>query len=496
MGEIAVSSGQETATLRRGHGKDLVIWKRTTWTALLAWIFAACSDSPDPTGPGPDDPTRPNFLIILTDDQDTASVRLMPNVQRLLAREGATFTNAFVTTSTCCPSRVSLLTGKYAHNHGVLTNEAPLGGFWLAASNGAEMSTVATWLDEAGYRTGFFGKYLNEYKGEAYTHVPPGWDAWYAYIGGYWNKAVSVNGTSTPIDGYMTDYFAERVRDFVGGGGPFLAVYATWAPHDFCEPAPRHAGGFAGYSRSRSPSFMEEDTSDKHPMVEALFGWRRGLERRFPLAESDPVAFLDFAYPRCLETLLAVDEAVSDLVETLDRLEILDDTYVLYLSDNGVLYGEHGIFGRKNLPYEESLRIPMLIRGPGIPAMSVVDRDVLNIDIVPTIADLAGIPPPDVDGRSFSGLVGTGPPGAWRESFLAEHVPRDASSGQRVEISSLVTSRYFYTEWGDGVRELYDRVRDPHQLENIYDVTSPLVRRSLEGRLEILRDCVGSGCRE
>lgn len=462
-------------------------------TALLAGLLAACSDAPSPSGPDPDGPAHPNFLIILTDDQDTASVRLMPNVQRLLAREGVTFTNAFVTTSTCCPSRVSLLTGKYAHNHRVLTNEAPLGGFWLAAANGAELSTLATWLDAAGYRTGFFGKYLNEYRGDAYTHVAPGWDAWYAYIGGYWNRAVSANGTSTAIDGYMTDYFAERVREFLVGGGPFLAVYATWAPHDVCEPAPRHVGGFAGYAPRHSRSFME-DTSDKPPLVEALFGWRGEIERRFPLAESDPAAFLDFAYARCLETLLAVDEAVSGFVETLDSLRMLDDTYIIYLSDNGILYGEHGIFGRKNLPYEESLRIPMLMRGPGIPVMTTVDLDVLNIDVAPTIAELAGIPAPGVDGQSFAGLVGRGSPGAWRRDFLAEHLPTDETTGRPLAIHSLVTQRYFYTEWGNGVRELYDRVRDPHQLHNVYDVTPPLIRSVLKARLEYLRRCVGPAC--
>ncbi|HSM61412.1 MAG TPA: sulfatase/phosphatase domain-containing protein [Longimicrobiales bacterium] len=189
-----------------------------------------------------------------------------------------------------------------------------------------------------------------------------------------------------------------------------------------------------------------------------------------------------------------IDEAVSGFVETLDRLGVLDDTYIIYLSDNGIPYGEHGIFGRKNLPYEESLRIPMLIRGPGIPVMTTVDLDVLNIDVAPTIAELAGIPAPGVDGRSFAGLIGRGSAGAWRRSFLAEHLPTDETTGRPLEIHSLVTQRYFYTEWGNGLRELYDRVRDPHQLDNIYDLTSPLIRAVLKARLEYLRQCVGPAC--
>src|ERR671911_2794015 len=217
---------------------------------------------------------RPNVIMILTDDLDAASISHMPNLKSLLIEEGTTFENAFVTDPLCCPSRATILRGQYAHNHEILSNEPPHGGFEKFRTLGHQNSTMATWLDAEGYRTIFVGKYMNGYEG---THVPPGWDEWYAVSGNYMSTDLNENGTINhydPEQDYLTDVLADRAVDYVGrpGGGspsffvphrPFFMWLGTTVPHAPADPAPRHEGAFPDARLPRPPSFDEADVSDK-----------------------------------------------------------------------------------------------------------------------------------------------------------------------------------------------------------------------------------------
>src|SRR5215207_9375855 len=220
---------------------------------------------------------RPNILLILTDDQDAGSISEMPNVQSQLVELGTTYDRAFATTPLCCPSRTSILRGQYAHNHGLWDNRAPEGGFRGFQELGLEESTVATWLDEAGYHTGFIGKYLNEYGDyqDPNTHVPPGWDRWIGYQGGPEEQrirgAFKVNdqGKVVRIDAteeHDTDYFARKAEDYVRNrkpGRPWFLMIATNAPHFPAQASARNENGYAGRTMPKTPSFNEADISDK-----------------------------------------------------------------------------------------------------------------------------------------------------------------------------------------------------------------------------------------
>src|SRR5918997_658283 len=219
-------------------------------------------------------PDHPNIIMILTDDLDAASISHMPNLRSQLIERGTTFENAFVTDALCCPSRATILRGQYAHNHEITGNEPPHGGFEKFRALGRQSSTIATWLESTGYRTILVGKYMNGYEG---THVPPGWDEWYAVSGNFMSTKLNENGRIVeydPAQEYLTDVLAERAVSYVrrpGGGAPsffvphrpFFMWLGTPAPHQPAEPAPRHADAFANVSLPRPPSFDEGDVSDK-----------------------------------------------------------------------------------------------------------------------------------------------------------------------------------------------------------------------------------------
>src|SRR5918995_5123350 len=451
--------------------------------------------------------TPPNIVVINTDDLDARSVACMPHVQSLLAQDGVTFANAFATTPLCCPSRASLLRGQYAHSHGVLSNAGDNGGFPAFYHLGDEDSTVATWLQDAGYRTALFGKYLNRYpRGAAESHVPPGWDEWSAFAssdvnegGAYYSGyALNENGTivrygQQPSD-YSTDVLTAKAIDFVdrtaAAGNPFFLYIAPYAPHGPSTPASRHTGAFADVRAPRVPSFEEADVSDKPAWVQAL-----------PALDGDQIALIDDHYQRRLRSLLAVDEMVASLVETLGAAGVLDNTYIVFTSDNGYHLGEHGIPLGKQSPYDESIRVPLIVRGPGVAAGAVVDSIALNIDLAPTFAALASASAADfVDGRSLVPLLDSDPPAEWRHGFLVEHygrtrpdewgapgsVPVKATPDDREALDreegdtitgvapidsppylALRTERYLYLEYANGERELYDMQIDPYQLQNL-----------------------------
>lgn len=471
---------------------------------------------------------QPNIVLILTDDMTLADLEYMPETTKLIADQGASFSQYLVSMSLCCPSRVCILRGQYPHNSQIVGNKPPAGGFQKMYDLGLEESTVAVWLQEQGYRTALIGKYLNGYPGAAGpTYIPPGWNEWYvpagdelmndfAYQG--FNYFLNENGEivqygNAPED-YTTDVFAGKAIDFIQRSGeagqPFFVYAATYAPHRPSIPAPRHAGLFEDIQLPASPSINEEDISDKS----RFFG-------RNPLLTDEQVEDLRRQYRLRIQSLQAVDEMVAAVYAALEETGQLDNTYIFFTSDNGYHLGEHRLLAGKNTPFEEDIRVPLLVRGPGIRASAVIDELTGNIDLAPTFAELAGVTPPDfVDGRSLVPLLKNQIVFSWREGYLLR---REASVDETVSLDpvlslqppgeveppdsiydnraggqfiALRTSEYTYVEFKNGDKELYDLENDPYQLENIYETAEPEFLAKLHEWLKILKDCRAETCRE
>jgi len=401
----------------------------------------------------------------------------------------------FVTTPTCCPSRASILTGQYAHNHGVLTNEPPDGGFPKFRASRGEGSTIATWLRAVGYRTAFLGKYLNFYPDDDLTYVPPGWDEWYGLIDEYkyYHYLLNENGQVLyPLE-YQTDVLAAKALDFVKrvsqSAQPFFLYLALVAPHLPAQPAQRHRQAFSDISLPRPPSFDEADVSDKPAWI-----------RRLPLLDASEIFLLDVVQRNRLRSLLAVDEAIEQLVNVLHAGGKLDDTVILFTSDNGFHLGEHRISTQKRTPYEESIRVPLLVRGPGMAQGRTLGHMVLNIDLAPTLAELGGAAGAEAaDGRSLVPLLGSNPPPLeeWRQDFLLEHWGSDADNArlQIPDYHGLRTQDALFVKYQTGELELYDLRADPFQLESLHRRANPALLKRLSARLDALKRCAAATCR-
>lgn len=457
----------------------------------------------DRSEPGHAGRARPNFVFILTDDMDAASLQHMPRTRRLIGGCGATFNNMFVVNPVCCPSSVSMLTGQYSHNNQILHNVPPQGGFQKFVDIGGDTSTLATWLHDGGYLTGRVGKYLVGYP-TGTTYIPPGWDDWrstYEGFTSYYNYALNENGAVVPYGAeagdYITDVLSRKAVDFLAGAEandrqPFFLVFSTTAPHAGegqngpPTPAPRHLGRFAGVTAPRPPSFNEADVSDKPPAIATL-----------PPLTAAQIAAIDQEYQARLESLQAVDEAVEQIVDALEFLGELENTYLIFTSDNGYHLGQHRLRNGKAQVYEEDIRVPLLIRGPGVPRGVERDQFALNIDFAPTICDLAGVIPGRVtDGRSLVPLLHrrTPPPHAWRKDFLVEVYRVPAQPGE--PSLALRTRDELYVEFPSGLREYYDLRNDPFQLENLSTRTAPVYFNRFSRRLAELANSSGDGCNE
>ena len=419
--------------------------------ALVLLGTLACTD---PSWAGP------NFIIVVTDDQRADDLVAMPTVAAMLPTS-VRFTNTFVTTPICAPSRASLLTGRYAHDHGVRT----LDGSRLV---GEDSETLATSLQKERYRTAMVGKYLNGYLGQgppyrSTWYVPPGWDVWRALRGeAYYDYTiVDEHGRETahgsaPAD-YSTDVLRELalsfIRESLAAGTPFLLYFAPYAPHMawpllVAIPAPRHTGLLFDTPPLRPPSFMEADVSDK-PMQN--YPWWLTPD------------FIDQNRITRLESILAVDEALAAFLSTIAATGADRQTVIVFTSDNGFLLGEHRLFG-KQAPYEEAHRVPLVIRDPlHVVSARTDDHLVLGEDIAPTLADLAHAAMSRVDGRSLEPLLRQRRV-PWRTVLPLElwSVP-DGSMQYR----GVRTRRWSYTERAAGDEELYDLAQDPYQLENL-----------------------------
>jgi arylsulfatase A-like enzyme len=485
--------------------------------SLLAALLApSCGDGPD-TGTGaPGAPARPpNIVLVLTDDQDAASWDAMPRLRDRLVDGGTVFPSFFATTALCCPSRTTLLRGQYAHNHRVASNVGGRGGYGRFLQLGHESSTVATWLQDAGYRTAFLGKYLNGYPdrdtvGRPKTHVPPGWSEWASPVeGGEYNQedyTLNENGQlvrygSAPAD-YLADVLSRKAVDFVRraaqDGMPFFLFVSVYNPHGSYVrgeqvppfPAPRHRGLFAGAAAPRSPSFDEDDVSDKPAWVATQ-----------PRLDPSQVADLDAWHRARLQSLQSVDELLAALLGSLDETGEAGRTYVFYTSDNGWMQGQHRIDGGKIVAYEESVRMGLAVRGPGVAAGRIVHRLAGMTDLAPTFADLAGAAaPPFVDGRSLRPFLAPGAtPPSWRSSMLLEWLrpasDEDPEAGAAPGFRAVRTERLTFVEYATGEGELYDLLADPWQIDSRHGSVEPALLDALATAAVRLGDCSGAGCR-
>ncbi len=430
---------------------------------------------------------KPNIVLILTDDQDVESMRDMPKLQDRMVQGGTVFSHAYATTPRCCPSRASFLRGQYAHNHRILGNLPPEGGWKKFRSSGAERSTLATWLNQAGYTTGYVGKYMNGYGGKRTTaYIPPGWDRWWGWQGGYHEFGnyykINSNGQRQTYDRrklHDTDYFSQTAESFIrdnnGVRRPWFLVVAPNSPHSPAFAAERHSDMFRKAAMPKPPSFNEQDVSDKP-------NWIR-LHKRL---NRHQVSNLQETWRQRQRSLQSVDDLVGNVVATLQETGQSDDTYVVYASDNGHLLYRHRVKA-KGAPYEESIGIPFVVRGPGVPHGETRGQLVGNIDFAPTVADWAGIRPPEfVDGRSFDPLLSTNPPEQWRDLLLIEMYKSHPFSGVRTSGAKA------YFEYTNGNRELYNLQNDPYQLSSRHRARGyEELMEDLSGRMRALRSCAG-----
>ena len=457
--------------------------------ALL--LLAACGGSGAPSLPAPA-PTatplaaRPNLVLVVTDDLDIPTSLELPRLPDLMADRGLSFTRAFATQPLCAPSRASILTGQYSHNHGVLGNHPPEGGFPAFRRN--ERSTLATWLRDAGYRTGLFGKYINDYPlGAGDDYVPPGWDRWFGHLsaledGRYLNYWVNDGGEvlrygARPED-YSPDVETQRatafIREAASRSEPLFVYLAPESPHVPATYAERHGADFRYSLAPRTPNFNEGNVSGKPSWI-----------RQISLMTEAEIDEVDRFQRFRLRSLRAVEEMIETVVQALAETGRLDRTYIVFTSDNGILMGQHRAVGLKANAYEETIGIPLIVRGPGV-AAGRTDAFALNIDLAPTLLELAGVPVPEsIDGRSLAPFLRGTPPASWRRDTLIENGPS----------YSLRTGEWMYNYQSTEEFELYDMRADPYQLKNLYRTADPALLDSLRKRMEALVACRGATCR-
>jgi N-acetylglucosamine-6-sulfatase len=475
---------------QKGIGMDIGL-RTVVLLSLSAWPVAA----QEPAQPASAGGERPNIVFVLTDDESLQIHGSMQHVKSLIEDEGTVFENAFVTYPICCPSRASILRGQYPHNTGVVGNRPPFGGFDTFRALGKEDSTVATWLQDAGYLTAFYGKYMNGYTES--DSPPPGWDEWHAANNdGYLHYGYTLNENgrqvkygSAPED-YITDVLRDKavahIRRFSEEDRPFFLHISTFSPHSPYVPAPRHEDMFAGAELPRPASFNEADVSDKPEFLESL-----------PALTDAEIDEITGTHRARLASLQAIDEMVERLVGVLEETGELDNTYIVYTSDHGFHLGQHRLKAGKDTAYEEDIRVPLAVRGPGVPRGARVQGMVLNNDLAPTFADIAGATPPDfVDGRSFLPLLQQDNPD-WRGSFLVRRVGVEADSRlTAASAMALRTPRWTFVTYSNGAQELYDLEADPGQLENLIDTADWALLGRLTQRIIQLKECEGEACRK
>ena len=470
---------------------------------------------------------RPNIILIVTDDQTLAQLneKTMPVTARLLVGRGTSFNHYYASTAQCCPSRAAMLTGQYGHNNGVLSNQDAY------ASLIGKGDTLPVWLRRAGYRTAHVGKYLNGYTDVAPPEeVAPGWDEWHTVPNpGYYDYWISDNGRlkhhGTAEGDYVTTvlnrHAVQVIDELAPKRRPFYLQLDQRAPHtdraprgpgrctEFAVPAPRDAGLFRNAALPRPPSFNEADMSDKPSFL-------RGLDR---LSKSR-VKRTRKRWGCALASLSEVDRGVQRILSALQDFGEVQRTAILFTSDNGLFYGEHRIKASKVLPYEEAERLPLVMRVPRPyrnrqPRVARLDQVAANIDLAPTILDLANAERCPgcriMDGRSLLDLI-NGNADEWPEDrgILLEYRVNQASRHATCHYTAIHTGELEYIEHSSLVspktgeceqvdeRELYDLAFDPFQLENLCAEGCPNGpgQDELEERLAVMRGCEGIAGRD
>ncbi len=513
----------------------------------------------------------PSFVVIQTDDQtldqlyatfrQNPTLQAMPNTLQLIGRRGMTFNRYYISYPLCCPSRVSLLTGRYAHNHNVRGNVPPNAGYTGFSFRGAMTHNLATWLQGAGYRTVHIGKFLNGYGDEPYDDgktVPPGWNAWHTVIKAdtnhyFYGYTLNNNGVLegpygdsgswetreygvrddlgcplAPLNGLPCFYETDMLTNIAANEllatspeQPFYLQLDYTAPHgDFRrpagpEPALRHYDWFKGapFPHNRSEGFAEGNVSDKPSFI-----------KEAPYLSLRDIHTYRVYYQKSLDSLRAIDDGVKRIIDTLGYLQRLRNTYVIFTSDNGFFFGEHRLTGGKFLAYEPAVHVPFLIRGPGIRPNSSTGELTANVDVAPTILELAGVEADkSIDGRSmvpflsdpelrsrrpilFESFVETSDVEANATPPAETPAPRARASGGGATASILAPPKDYegirlgpfkYIAWPSGEKELYDINKDPNELNNIVRIPNYFpVRNLLHREMRRLESCIGRECQE
>lgn len=436
---------------------------------------------------------RKNVLLILTDDQEPQSIFKMPKTVSRMIDGGTRFKFGQVTTPQCGPSRCSLFTGKYVHNHGCKDNTTK-GGTWDQFRR-HEADCLPVWLETSGVTTAFFGKYMNGYgangrtaKTELTRYVPPGWNRWIGWQGEY-NQfgdyyKVNDDGKIKTFDRrklHDTDYLSQKAEKFIrnrqGTPAPWFCMVSLNAPHSPSFNARRHDGMFSQAEMPRPPSFNELNVSDKP-------AWIRARDRLDGLG----VREAQKKWRQRLRALQSVDGLVAKLHRALSETGQLSNTYIVFASDNGYMLWRHRVYS-KGAPYRESMGVPFLVRGPGVQAGRVDTSLVANIDLAPTIAEWTGSRIPKVDGHSFAPLF-TDASYTHRKQLLVEFYSSHPYSGVRT------TDNHLYVEYENGDKEYYELSHDPYEINSEHE--KPKNREeiaNLKAKLDALKSCAEDTCR-
>lgn len=466
-------------------------WPRRTAPSrlvLLPCAVLAILGSALPTGAVPPavGAVRPNVVLIMTDDMNDDDLQWMPLTRSLIRKTGTDVTDFLAPHPLCCPARAMVLTGEYAQNNGVHDNDGPYDQRNLVDPG----NNVGRWLQDAGYRTAIVGKFLNDFGQRTSTSLP-GWDIFNittacifcSYGATYWD-----NGRQTTSSQYTTYYVRDRTLDYIKRfsrrGEPFFIWANPIAPHDMKPhlqrrvrdpiPAPRDLYTLTDVPlpSASKPSFNEADVSDKPAEYQVDAKTRRDMAEEFH---------------RRIESLQAVDRMVRSVVEALAAAGQLDNTVIIFTSDNGYLLGEHRLDG-KNFPYEEDLQVPLLMTGPGIPVGRRVHETMNLVDLPATIADITGaVPERTQDGRSMLPVITGSEPGY--DSTLIQAGSGDAEWSWR----GVRDKQWTYVAHTSGEHEVYDRLTDPFELNNVYG-SDPALEEQLQARLDELETCSGAAC--
>ena len=444
--------------------------------------------------------TPPNIVLILVDDADRKVFNYMPRIKSAVADRGAVAPMFMLNHPVCAPSRATILRGQYEHNTGVIRNENAYKKF---VENGCEDSNLATWLNAGGYSTAMIGKYMNGYAnlaGYPDTWVPPGWDYWFALFSDSndaYNYDANDNGTmahyGTDRSDYSTDVLTRKALEFLGSDladSPFFLMITPKAPHQPAIPAPEYEDEFPGVTYPRgaaNPSFNEDNVTDKP--------WYVSKEKKLG---SSQIALIDQTYRTRLRSLKSVEDMVDAIIAALGSK--LDNTYVIFTSDNGYHMGEHrlghGQFpGGKNMMYEEDIAVPLWMRGPGIAPGRTVPQLIGNVDLASTICEIASVTPGiNVDGRSFLPLV-KGASIPWRNRYLIQRGDGGRAFAGIRSMDNYVFAEFDEPRFGEVPGEYYNLNSDPYQLVNGYNNLSHSARTALRNRVNAYRTCAGSSCR-